>query len=349
MNPSIIPLFFLGIVLGTGLVASSSHWLLAWMGLEINTLAIIPLMIQNRHPRAVEATTKYFITQATAAAVLLAAATANAWLTGQWNIYEQAHEIPTLMIISALALKLGLAPLHLWLPEVLQGLDLNTGLLLSTWQKLAPFLILTQMPLNDNSLLIVLGLSSTLVGGWGGLNQTQLRKIMAYSSTAHLGWMILIVKYAPALTMFTLVVYWVMTSSAFLNIQIWQSMYNKCPKTIMSWLPPNNKHSTPHSFFISGPAPDNKVRPQNTYSAGANEAGPRNNGTTDCFNCTSWSLLLPPAFACNRTNSLPQEPNWYPPMTPAQLWATCLASYINFFRRTSSSPHTINHSPFHPL
>nr|AFO37713.1 NADH dehydrogenase subunit 2 [Acanthogobius hasta]QBM09590.1 NADH dehydrogenase subunit 2 [Acanthogobius hasta]UFA49350.1 NADH dehydrogenase subunit 2 [Netuma thalassina] len=219
MNPSIIPLFFLGIVLGTGLVASSSHWLLAWMGLEINTLAIIPLMIQNRHPRAVEATTKYFITQATAAAVLLAAATANAWLTGQWNIYEQAHEIPTLMIISALALKLGLAPLHLWLPEVLQGLDLNTGLLLSTWQKLAPFLILTQMPLNDNSLLIVLGLSSTLVGGWGGLNQTQLRKIMAYSSTAHLGWMILIVKYAPALTMFTLVVYWVMTSSAFLTFK----------------------------------------------------------------------------------------------------------------------------------
>nr|YP_010938721.1 NADH dehydrogenase subunit 2 [Acanthogobius lactipes]WLE73506.1 NADH dehydrogenase subunit 2 [Acanthogobius lactipes] len=216
MNPSIIPLFFLGILLGTGLVASSSHWLLAWMGLEINTLAIIPLMIQNRHPRAVEATTKYFITQATAAAVLLAAATANAWLTGQWNIYEQPHEIPTLMIITAVALKLGLAPLHLWLPEVLQGLDLSTGLLLSTWQKLAPFLILTQIPLNDNSLLIFLGLTSTLVGGWGGLNQTQLRKIMAYSSTAHLGWMVLIVKYAPTLTILALVTYWIMTSSAFL-------------------------------------------------------------------------------------------------------------------------------------
>nr|YP_007627136.1 NADH dehydrogenase subunit 2 [Lophiogobius ocellicauda]AGG84362.1 NADH dehydrogenase subunit 2 [Lophiogobius ocellicauda] len=223
MNPSIIPLFLLGITLGTGLVATSSHWLLAWMGLEINTLAIIPLMINNHHPRAVEATTKYFITQATAAAVLLAAATTNAWLTGQWNIYEQPHEVPTLMIIIAVALKLGLAPLHLWLPEVLQGLDLTTGLLLSTWQKLAPFLLLLQIPMNDHNLLIFLGLTSTLVGGWGGLNQTQLRKILAYSSTAHLGWMILVIKFAPALTLFTLMTYWVMTSSAFLVLK-----FNKC-------------------------------------------------------------------------------------------------------------------------
>jgi len=53
------------------------------MGLEINTLAIIPLMAQHHHPRAVEATTKYFLTQATAAAILLFASTTNAWLSGQ--------------------------------------------------------------------------------------------------------------------------------------------------------------------------------------------------------------------------------------------------------------------------
>nr|AIA77040.1 NADH dehydrogenase subunit 2 [Oxyeleotris marmorata] len=176
MTPFITALLLFGLGLGTTLTFASSHWLLAWMGLEINTLAIIPLMAQHHHPRAIEATTKYFLTQATAAATLLFASITNAWITGQWNIQLMTHPLPTTMIILALSLKIGLAPLHTWLPEVLQGLDLTTGLILSTWQKLAPFALLLQIPLSDQTILILLALTSTLVGGWGGLNQTQLRK-----------------------------------------------------------------------------------------------------------------------------------------------------------------------------
>nr|BDA81429.1 NADH dehydrogenase subunit 2 [Rhinogobius sp. MO] len=219
MNPYILALLFFGLALGTGIAATSSHWLLAWMGLEINTLAIIPLMAQQNHPRAIEATTKYFLTQATAAATLLFASITNAWLTGQWDIQLMTHPAPTTMIIAALALKLGLAPLHTWLPEVLQGLTLTTGLVLSTWQKLAPFILLLQIPTANQELLILLGITSTLVGGWGGLNQTQLRKILAYSSIAHLGWMIIIVQFAPSLTFLALVTYLLMTSSAFLALK----------------------------------------------------------------------------------------------------------------------------------
>nr|BDA81351.1 NADH dehydrogenase subunit 2 [Rhinogobius yaima]BDA81364.1 NADH dehydrogenase subunit 2 [Rhinogobius yaima] len=219
MNPYILALLFFGLALGTGIATTSSHWLLAWMGLEINTLAIIPLMAQQNHPRAIEATTKYFLTQATAAATLLFASITNAWLTGQWDIQLMTHPAPTTMIIIALALKLGLAPLHTWLPEVLQGLTLTTGLILSTWQKLAPFILLLQIPTANQELLILLGVASTLVGGWGGLNQTQLRKILAYSSIAHLGWMILIVQFAPSLTFLALVTYLLMTSSAFLALK----------------------------------------------------------------------------------------------------------------------------------
>nr|AHZ11486.1 NADH dehydrogenase subunit 2 [Apocryptodon punctatus] len=219
MNPYIMALLFFGLVLGTSITASSSHWLLAWMGLEINTLAIIPLMAQNHHPRAIEATTKYFLTQATAAATLLFASITNAWLTGQWDISLMTHPIPTAMITLALALKLGLAPLHTWLPEVLQGLTLTTGLILSTWQKLAPFALLLQMPAPSHELLIILGLSSTLVGGSGGLNQTQLRKILAYSSIAHLGWMLLIIQFAPTLTLLALMTYLVMTTATFLTLK----------------------------------------------------------------------------------------------------------------------------------
>nr|WNH21492.1 NADH dehydrogenase subunit 2 [Stegastes variabilis] len=223
MNPYILAILLFGLGLGTMTTLASSHWLLAWMGLEINTLAIIPLMTQHHHPRAVEATTKYFLTQAAAAAVLLFAGTTNAWLTGQWHIQHMSHPLPLTLVTLALALKIGLAPAHAWLPEVLQGLDFSTGLILSTWQKLAPFSLLLQIPSSNSTMLITLGLLSILVGGWGGLNQTQLRKILAYSSIAHLGWMILILQYSPSLTLLALITYMIMTSSAFLVFKVTES------------------------------------------------------------------------------------------------------------------------------
>nr|ACP39911.1 NADH dehydrogenase subunit 2 [Etheostoma uniporum]ACP39913.1 NADH dehydrogenase subunit 2 [Etheostoma uniporum] len=220
MNPYILATLLFGLGLGTAITFASSHWLLAWMGLEMNTLAIIPLMAQHHHPRAVEAATKYFLTQATAAAMLLFASATNAWLTGQWDIQQMTHPLPTTLIIMALALKIGLAPVHSWLPEVLQGLDLTTGLILSTWQKLAPFALLLQIQPTNSTILIALGLTSTLVGGWGGLNQTQLRKILAYSSIAHLGWMIIVLQFSPSLTLLTLLTYFVMTLSTFLVFKL---------------------------------------------------------------------------------------------------------------------------------
>nr|YP_003331173.1 NADH dehydrogenase subunit 2 [Alepocephalus bairdii]BAI50118.1 NADH dehydrogenase subunit 2 [Alepocephalus bairdii] len=220
MNPYVLTVLLSSLGLGTTLTFASSHWLLAWMGLEINTLAIIPLMAQHHHPRAVEATTKYFLTQATAAAMILFASTTNAWMLGEWDITQLSHPAAATMVMIALALKLGLAPMHFWLPEVLQGLDLTTGLILSTWQKLAPFALVIQIaPTMHPMVLTTLGISSAMVGGWGGLNQTQLRKILAYSSIAHLGWMIIVLQFAPHLTLLALGTYIAMTSAAFLTLK----------------------------------------------------------------------------------------------------------------------------------
>nr|WBR66568.1 NADH dehydrogenase subunit 2 [Microphysogobio elongatus] len=234
MNPYVLMILLSSLGLGTTLTFASSHWLLAWMGLEINTLAIVPLMAQHHHPRAVEATTKYFLTQATAAAMILFASTTNAWITGEWDMNNMSNPIASTMVITALALKIGLAPMHFWMPEVLQGLDLLTGLILSTWQKLAPLALIIQVSQAIDPLLLTsLGIMSTLAGGWGGLNQTQLRKILAYSSIAHMGWMIIVLQYAPQLTLLALGTYIFMTSAAFLTLKT--SSATKINTLAMAW------------------------------------------------------------------------------------------------------------------
>ncbi|YP_203371.1 NADH dehydrogenase subunit 2 (mitochondrion) [Xenopus tropicalis] len=220
MNPIALSMILSSLALGTILTVSSNHWFLAWMGLEINTLAIIPLMAQNHHPRAVEASTKYFLTQAAASALLLFSALNNAWFTGEWSIMNLTNSISCTTMTIAICMKLGLAPFHFWLPEVLQGLNLTTGLILSTWQKLAPMAILYQIsPSMNTSLLLLIGLTSTLIGGWGGLNQTQLRKILAFSSIAHLGWMASILPIMPQLMILNLIIYLIMTSTLFLTLK----------------------------------------------------------------------------------------------------------------------------------
>nr|YP_004733134.1 NADH dehydrogenase subunit 2 [Triturus pygmaeus]ACO05688.1 NADH dehydrogenase subunit 2 [Triturus pygmaeus]ADJ39045.1 NADH dehydrogenase subunit 2 [Triturus pygmaeus]ADV35539.1 NADH dehydrogenase subunit 2 [Triturus pygmaeus] len=235
MSPYALSMLMSSLAVGTITTLSSSHWFLAWMGLEINTLAIIPLMTKMHHPRATESATKYFLTQATASALLLFATTMNAWLTGEWTIMSMTSYAPMTILTIALAIKLGIAPFHLWLPDVLQGLDMMTCLILSTWQKLAPMalLVLTSHQLNAN-LLILMALASAIIGGWGGLNQTQTRKIMAYSSIAHLGWMTLVISFAPNLALLNLVIYLMMTSSMFMGLMALNA--TSVNKLSTSWL-----------------------------------------------------------------------------------------------------------------
>nr|AAK56909.1 NADH dehydrogenase subunit II [Rana muscosa] len=218
MNPLALTIFLLSLAIGTTITLSSFHWLLAWIGLEINTLAVIPLMTKIPHPRAIEAATKYFLTQAAASALILFSSLINAWQTGEWNI-DSLTDLPMNALSVALMMKLGLAPLHFWMPEVLQGISLPTGLILSTWQKIAPMTLLLQTShLLNLNLTIALGFTSILIGGWGGIGQTQLRKIMAFSSIGHLGWMIIILKFNPQLSLLNFVLYFIMTAAMFMSL-----------------------------------------------------------------------------------------------------------------------------------
>nr|AIF34138.1 NADH dehydrogenase subunit 2 [Aethopyga pulcherrima] len=219
MSPQAKLVFIISLTLGTTITMSSNHWVLAWTGLEINTLAILPLISKSHHPRAIEAATKYFLTQAAASALVLFSSMTNAWHTGQWDITQLTHPTSCLILTSAISMKLGLVPFHFWFPEVLQGSPLITGLLLSTIMKLPPLTLLymTSHSLNP-AVLTTMAILSAAIGGWMGLNQTQIRKIMAFSSISHLGWMAIILAYNPKLTLLNFYLYSLMTTAVFLAL-----------------------------------------------------------------------------------------------------------------------------------
>nr|ABO64727.1 NADH dehydrogenase subunit 2 [Alcippe morrisonia rufescentior]ABO64730.1 NADH dehydrogenase subunit 2 [Alcippe morrisonia rufescentior] len=219
MTPQAKLIFTTSLLLGTTITISSNHWITAWAGLEINTLAILPMISKSHHPRAIEAATKYFLTQAAASALVLFSSMTNAWCTGQWDITQLTNPVSCLILTSAIAMKLGLVPFHFWFPEVLQGSPLTTGLLLSTIMKLPPIALfyMTSHSLNQ-TLLTIMAISSTALGGWMGLNQTQIRKILAFSSISHLGWMTIILSYNPKLTLLNFYLYIMMTTAVFLTL-----------------------------------------------------------------------------------------------------------------------------------
>nr|AAC27569.2 NADH dehydrogenase subunit II [Anolis lineatus]AAG34965.1 NADH dehydrogenase subunit 2 [Anolis lineatus] len=216
MSPTIFMIMVMSLTTGTIITLTSHHWLMAWMGLEMNTLAIIPIISYTHNPRSTEAATKYFLTQAAASATILFSSMTNAWQTGTWDITNMSYEPSCILLTTALAMKLGLAPMHFWLPEVVQGTTLTNALIITTWQKLAP-MALIMLTINNLSttILLLMGLLSAIIGGWGGLNQTQTRKIMAYSSIAHLGWMITISSIMTNIMLINLLIYLIMTTAMF--------------------------------------------------------------------------------------------------------------------------------------
>nr|YP_009870333.1 NADH dehydrogenase subunit 2 [Heimyscus fumosus]QKJ82540.1 NADH dehydrogenase subunit 2 [Heimyscus fumosus] len=245
MNPITLTIIYFTIISGPMITMFSSNLLLMWVGLELSLLAIIPLLINKKNPRSTEAATKYFVTQATASMILLLAITLNYKQLGTWTFQHQTNNLILFATLTSLSMKLGLAPFHHWLPEVTQGIELHTGLILLTWQKIAPLSILFQIfNLLNPTITLSMAILSIFIGAWGGLNQTQMRKIMAYSSIAHMGWMLAIISFNPSLTLLNLIIYILLTIPMFLILMLNSSttinsislLWNKTPMmmTMMS-------------------------------------------------------------------------------------------------------------------
>nr|YP_010429062.1 NADH dehydrogenase subunit 2 [Hylomyscus alleni]QHB76506.1 NADH dehydrogenase subunit 2 [Hylomyscus alleni]USQ66464.1 NADH dehydrogenase subunit 2 [Hylomyscus alleni] len=243
MNPITLTIIYMTIISGPMITMLSSNLLLMWVGLELSLLAIVPILINKKNPRSTEAATKYFVTQATASMIILLAIILNYKQLGTWMFQQQTNYLILMMTLISLSMKLGLAPFHHWLPEVTQGIELHTGLILLTWQKIAPLSILLQIyNLLNPTITLTMAILSIFIGAWGGLNQTQMRKIMAYSSIAHMGWMMAIISFNPSLTLLNLIIYIMLTIPMFMMMTLNLSttinsislMWNKTPMMTMT-------------------------------------------------------------------------------------------------------------------
>nr|AXS65315.1 NADH dehydrogenase subunit 2 [Bostrichoidea sp. 7 KM-2017] len=178
-------LFFFTMVSGSMITLSANSWISMWIGLEINLLSIIPLMKNKKNMMESEAAMKYFITQALASTILLFSIIMM-MKSNQFLLYSK---MINLTLDSAIFTKMGAAPFHFWFPEVMEGLNWINATIMMTWQKIAPLVMFSYTSKSTN-LMITAIIASMLVSGIMGLNQTSLRKILAYSSINHIGWMI---------------------------------------------------------------------------------------------------------------------------------------------------------------
>nr|YP_010033103.1 NADH dehydrogenase subunit 2 [Hemipenthes neimengguensis]QOW39611.1 NADH dehydrogenase subunit 2 [Hemipenthes neimengguensis] len=180
-------LFTFTLMAGTMISISSTSWLGSWMGLEINLLSFIPLMNNTKNLMSSESSLKYFLVQALASAVLLFSVIMSSL---KYNMMEMLTSVKLmeLLMVSSLLMKSGAAPFHFWFPGVMEGLSWINSLILMTWQKIAPLMLISYLFIK--TLFIFPIILSALVGSMGGLNQTSLRKLMAFSSINHIGWML---------------------------------------------------------------------------------------------------------------------------------------------------------------
>nr|UBD09477.1 NADH dehydrogenase subunit 2 [Cydalima perspectalis] len=198
--------FFFILIFSTLISITSNSWFGCWIGLEINLLSFIPLINNSNNILSSEASLKYFLVQSIASINLLFCIIFKLILMKNFEM----NNFLSIMINSSLLMKMGSAPFHFWFPNIIEGLSWFNNFILMTWQKISPIILLSYY-FNKNFLIIIIIMNS-IIGAVGGLNQTSLRKLMAFSSINNLGWMISSMLISENLWMFYFFLYSFMIS-----------------------------------------------------------------------------------------------------------------------------------------
>nr|YP_010305117.1 NADH dehydrogenase subunit 2 [Imosca coreana]ULR87026.1 NADH dehydrogenase subunit 2 [Imosca coreana] len=200
-------MFFLFILFFSTLISiSSNSWFGCWIGLEINLLSFIPLISNSNNLLANEASLKYFLIQSIASINFLF--TILIKLIMMKNL--EMNNFIAIMMNSSMLMKMGSTPFHFWFPNIVEGLSWVNNFILMTWQKITPIILLSYFFYNNFIIIIII--MNTLIGAIGGLNQTSLRKLMAFSSINNLGWMLSSMMISENLWLFYMMMYSFMIS-----------------------------------------------------------------------------------------------------------------------------------------
>src|ERR1700761_2522023 len=199
-------------LLGISVMVSANNFLVVYVGLELMSLSLYALTALRRdHAVATEAAMKYFILGALASGFLLYGLSMMYGATGSLDIptvFEAIHKgtinatvltFGLVFIVAGLGFKLGLAPFHMWVPDVYQGAPTAVTLLISGAPKLAAFGItfrilvegLSGLAVDWQQMLIVLSVTSMTLGNLAAIAQSNLKRLLAYSAIAQLGFMLL--------------------------------------------------------------------------------------------------------------------------------------------------------------
>lgn len=199
-------------LLGIGVMLSANNFLVVYLGLELMSLSLYALVAMRRdHAVSTEAAMKYFVLGALASGFLLYGLSMMYGATGSLEIPEVFKALGTgqpnqgvlilavVFIVAGLGFKLGAVPFHMWVPDVYQGAPTAVTLLIGAAPKLAAFAITIRLLVEGllgraadwQQMLVVLSIGSMLLGNVVAIAQSNLKRMLAYSSIAQMGFMLL--------------------------------------------------------------------------------------------------------------------------------------------------------------
>lgn len=199
-------------LLGINVMLSANNFLVIYLGLELMSLSLYALVALRRdNGVATEAAMKYFVLGALASGFLLYGLSMMYGATGSLSIPQVfdviSQGIPkrdvlvfgVVFVVAGLAFKLGAAPFHMWVPDVYQGAPTAVTLLIGAAPKLAAFAITVRLLVEGmiglavdwQQMLVVLAVMSLLIGNLAAIAQTNLKRMLAYSTIANMGFMLL--------------------------------------------------------------------------------------------------------------------------------------------------------------
>lgn len=227
-------------LLGMMVMVSAHHFLTLYIGLELMSLALYALVALRRDStQATEAAMKYFVLGALASGMLLYGMSMVYGATGSLDIGKIAAALTNgsanmslamfglVFIVAGLAFKLGAVPFHMWVPDVYQGAPTAVTLLIGGAPKLAAFVFVVRIlsqglePLVSQwqGMLVILAVLSMAIGNITAIAQTNLKRMLAYSTISHMGFLVLgILAGTPAglsASLFYAVVYVLMSLAGF--------------------------------------------------------------------------------------------------------------------------------------